>query len=346
MNKFKFLRGAVLGGGATASLAASLCCVSPFIAMGLGATGAMAAAALEKWRFLFLSLAFVLLSLAWYITYRRPKPVCGAEATSTTGLRSRASKPMLWCATGVVLIAAAFPTLSSTFRQARARATCCALAEVGGGTTPPATEGAKAAPRHIPPSRVSLYAVPLVCPVAPQIGCGSHAKPVLLLLEGQPAVAQAWLNHHGTEIAVVWKPAAKPEERAAAVNAVRSQDSLDMRELQGPERKRALRDFLSGGDWLRGREVDRLSAVEAGVMAARLVRRIRARVSLPEAQAQALQGELNGLFKRRLIGPAKANEPPVQAEVFAVLQRHLGAKAIAVLKQTLPRNLRPTPGER
>jgi len=37
-------------------------------------------------------------------------------------------------------------------------------------------------PREIPPARISLYEVPLLCPAAPQIGCGSRAKPVLLSL--------------------------------------------------------------------------------------------------------------------------------------------------------------------
>ncbi|MFC0425143.1 hypothetical protein, partial [Chryseobacterium scophthalmum] len=32
-------------------------------------------------------------------------------------------------------------------------------------------------------SNISFYKTPLVCPAAPQIGCGSKAKPVLLSLE-------------------------------------------------------------------------------------------------------------------------------------------------------------------
>ena len=53
--------------------------------------------------------------------------------------------------------------------------------------------------------RISVFQAPLVCPAAPQIGCGSASKPILLDLERQPGVLEAWLNRAGTIIAVVWK---------------------------------------------------------------------------------------------------------------------------------------------
>ena len=62
---------------------------------------------------------------------------------------------------------------------------------------------------NIPPDRISFYEVPLVCPAAPEIGCGSRSKPILLQLEREEAVAEAWLNRPGTVIAVVWKPETK-----------------------------------------------------------------------------------------------------------------------------------------
>src|SRR4030095_17112522 len=52
---------------------------------------------------------------------------------------------------------------------------------------------------------VSFFKVSLQCPPAPQIGGGAASKPILLDLERDPAVEQAWLNRTGTLIAVVWK---------------------------------------------------------------------------------------------------------------------------------------------
>ncbi len=65
--------------------------------------------------------------------------------------------------------------------------------------------------------RVSVFKAPLVCPAAPQIGCGSASKPILLDLEKQPGVLEAWLNRAGTIIAVVWKSDAKAEDRRNVV---------------------------------------------------------------------------------------------------------------------------------
>src|SRR6266446_421878 len=114
----------------------------------------------------------------------------------------------------------------------------------------------------IAPARISLYEVPLVCPAAPQIGCGSRSKPILLALEREAAVAEAWLNRAGTVMAVVWKPEAKRRERAATLRAIIKKEEFEARELSGTAKKKALKDFLSGDGWLQGRDVDRLSEEE------------------------------------------------------------------------------------
>src|SRR5712691_5910991 len=64
-----------------------------------------------------------------------------------------------------------------------------------------------------PPDRVSLFKVPLQCLAAPQIGCGTRAKPILLELKRNSSVSEAWLNRAGTRIAVVWKPESNVEDR-------------------------------------------------------------------------------------------------------------------------------------
>ena len=39
--------------------------------------------------------------------------------------------------------------------------------------------------------RISVFKAPLVCPAAPQTGCGGASKPILLDLERQPGVREA-----------------------------------------------------------------------------------------------------------------------------------------------------------
>src|ERR1035437_2558155 len=78
----------------------------------------------------------------------------------------------------------------------------------------------KAVPREISPNQISLYEVPLMCSAAPQIGCGSRAKPILIALEEQAAVQEAWLSRSGTELALVWKAETKRKNRASALKVV------------------------------------------------------------------------------------------------------------------------------
>ena len=43
--------------------------------------------------------------------------------------------------------------------------------------------------------QISFYRVPLACPAANNLGCGSAAKPVLLALEKKDTIQEAWLDH-------------------------------------------------------------------------------------------------------------------------------------------------------
>ena len=118
------------------------------------------------------------------------------------------------------------------------------------------------------PDRISVFKVPLVCPAAPQIGCGSASKPILLDLERQPGVLEAWLNRAGTIISVVWKPDSDAETRRNVTAELKEDHAT---ELEGKSRDNAVKDFLSGKGWYRGADVDRLSEEEADIIAARLV---------------------------------------------------------------------------
>src|SRR5260370_39131145 len=63
---------------------------------------------------------------------------------------------------------------------------------------------------------VSIYQVPWRCPAALQIGCGRHAKPILLELEQNPGVSKAWVNRQGTAGGVGLEGEEQGEERGEA----------------------------------------------------------------------------------------------------------------------------------
>jgi hypothetical protein len=107
--------------------------------------------------------------------------------------------------------------------------------------TPLAVSAENAA--NVTADRVSVFKVPLVCPAAPQIGCGSASKPILLDLEKEPGVLEAWLNRAGTRIAIVWKPDSDAKTRRNVAGDLQEDRAT---ELDGKLRDETVADFLSG----------------------------------------------------------------------------------------------------
>src|SRR5262245_62288427 len=84
----------------------------------------------------------------------------------------------------------------------------------------PIWSAAKGGEVQAPGSLISFYNVKLVCSAAPHIGCGSASKPILLELEHNPLVSEAWLNRPGTILAVVWEEKVSARKRAKVVSAL------------------------------------------------------------------------------------------------------------------------------
>lgn len=202
------------------------------------------------------------------------------------------------------------------------------------------------------PNLISLFEVPLVCSAAPQIGCGLRAKPILLELQGDPNIAGAWLNSAGTVLAVVGTEGSSRESRAKAVQAATlAKDGAAVTELQGEARERQLRSFLSDDAWYRGAEVDALSKQEADVIAARLVRRVQSKVTLPDEKTKALESALAEASYRFVSGQAEVPQgdfmEKYDEELMKVAaQANLDEAEIAALKQAVAQGYRPGPNEK
>jgi len=190
----------------------------------------------------------------------------------------------------------------------------------------------------------TVYQVPWRCPAALQIGCGSHAKPILLQLEENPGVSEAWLNRQGTIVAVVWKPAAKRRARLGAEKLLKEQKAS---KLSGDERAKALANFETGKGWYRGAEVDRLSEEEAAVIAARWVRRVKAKTTLMEQKAEGLRGALTEGLKKCLTGKAAMpdTEDGKALELRRVASPFLDEKQIEILREAAGSGMRAMPNE-
>jgi copper chaperone CopZ len=196
-------------------------------------------------------------------------------------------------------------------------------------------------PALTPPSTVSFFKVSLQCLAAPQIGCGSVSKPILLQLEKEQGVLEAWLNRAGTTIAVVWKAGTDAEMRSC-VTAELKEDYAT--EIQGPSRDEALKDFLSGKGWYRGADVDRLSEEEAGIIAARFVRRVQAKTALAKEKAEELQLALTDALRKKLTGDCcSPNEK--QPSLESVASKYLDQEQTKILREAIEKGVRPLPNE-
>jgi len=196
-----------------------------------------------------------------------------------------------------------------------------------------------------PPDRIGIFKVSLQCPAAPQIGCGSASKPILLELERDPAVEQAWLNRTGTLIAVVWKSQPNAETQQDVASRLRTAGccarDAATNEVRGEARDEALKKFQSGHGWYRGAEVDRLSEEEAGIIAARLVRRVEAKTTLPKIKAERLQYALAEALRKCFTEGSGQRTLPARE----VAGDFLDEKQITILEQAIEKGVRPLPNE-
>ena len=174
---------------------------------------------------------------------------------------------------------------------------------------------------------ITFYDVPLVCGAAPSIGCGSRAKPLLLDLERQPAIKEAWLNRTGTVVAIVWCGPAQMEEVGRPV--------FERHEVQYAKRSVVAHDtevLRAEGAWLRGVEVDRLSREEAREIAERSVNSaMKGRLASVEETAH-IKSDIEAYFREELV-KLRTNEDLLQDAqgkfqhaVLSIYEKHLGTE--------------------
>ena len=204
--------------------------------------------------------------------------------------------------------------------------------------------GDEAKPTQRTAKDVSLFHVSWQCPAAPAIGCGSHAKPILLQLEREAGVREAWLNRQGTMVAIVWNSDSKKKERHDTEKILKEQAAL---KIGGAALAKAQADFNAGEGWYRGAEVDKLSEEEAGIIAARWVRRVEAKTTLAKEKADGLQAALTDGLKKCLTGkaPMPQGEDQTSAELRRVAGPFLDEAQLKVLGEAAECGMRAMPNE-
>jgi hypothetical protein len=197
-------------------------------------------------------------------------------------------------------------------------------------------------------ARLSFFRVPLGCETARGLGCGIKAKPVLKALIRQPGNSEAWLNRNGTIVAVLWDKVNGSPSRDDCVRSVLAEQSLNAQELSGTDREAAVRGFAAEG-WYRGDTIDRLSEEEAAIIAARVVRRVRARVRLTDVKARALTAALAEVCRRELVDrpltSARVRRQRIAKETVKAGRSLLEGAALGALEDAAALGHRPLSGE-
>ena len=147
-------------------------------------------------------------------------------------------------------------------------------------------------------STVTFYETPLVCNAAPEIGCGSRAKPALLALEKNPAVKEAWLNRPGTVIAIVWKDEAMTETVAEPIF---NENNIEFTELNKKEAASHRKTFREANKWFRGAGVDILSTEEATTIAETSVKFALENNLITKDEAEKIKANVEKYFKAELV---------------------------------------------
>jgi hypothetical protein len=150
------------------------------------------------------------------------------------------------------------------------------------------------------PERISLYSVPLRCPLVKGLGCGSESKPIMTRLDADSSVAGTWLNHAGVTLAVLWKDRTDATRRSEAVTTA-FQGYPVPNELSGDAHDTALKDFFSGVAWYRTAALDELSGQEADIVASRWVDKVTAIIPLPKSVRESLHCQLSDRMRRRFV---------------------------------------------
>ncbi len=175
-----------------------------------------------------------------------------------------------------------------------------AAAAVGSPLTAVGKAGAAASGGAL--ERVTLFQVPLMCPAVKGLGCGGKARPFMADLEKQPEVAEAWLNHPGTALGVVWK---EPQTHAHAITVVASlfqHKGLSVTALEGEPLNDALQALAARAQWYRGQDVNKLSEQEGLVFTERMAKRMESRTRLSPASSTALRADLRKFCIGWLVG--------------------------------------------
>jgi hypothetical protein len=178
-------------------------------------------------------------------------------------------------------------------------------------------------------STITFYETPLVCNAAPEIGCGSRAKPALLALETNPAVKEAWLNRAGTIVAIVWTDKAETETVARPIF---EKNNIEFSVLGEKDAKEQSKSFPKVNAWYRGADVDILSKEEASTIAETAVKFALQNKIVNKEEGEKIKADLEAYFKKELVMIRTNDQLNDDSEnkwmkaMYEIVEKHIGSE--------------------
>ena len=145
---------------------------------------------------------------------------------------------------------------------------------------------------------VSFYEAPLVCHAAPSIGCGSKAKFMLVDFEKySDAIEGAWLNKKGTIVAVKWYFKTDENKRAQIIKTVSTDHNIELTTLAETEAAAYAKSFPISSEWFKGKEVDKLSKEEAGIIAQNTIASYKAKKLIKPSFEKQFEADIERIYE-------------------------------------------------
>ena len=346
--------GTFTGAGVLTAIAASLCCITPVIALVAGSSSIAASFSwIEPARPYLIGLSVAVLAFAWYLKLKPAKTNdmdCSCETTKKASFLQ--SKTFLGIVTVFAVLMMTFPLYAKVFYpKPKVQATlvvvdnkqvkftiqgmtCEAceehvnneLSKVNGVLAYKTSYATRSSLVTFDKSKVdeqtieaainktgykvknydfmganntgvSFYEAPLVCHAAPSIGCGSKAKFLLFDLEKYTdAVEGAWLNKTGTIVAIKWNTKTEADKKVEIIKTVSTNHNIELTTLAETEAVSYAKSFPNTSEWFKGKEVDKLSKEEAGIIAQNTIASYKAKKLIKPSFEKQFQADIEKIY--------------------------------------------------
>jgi len=110
-------------------------------------------------------------------------------------------------------------------------------------------------------------------------------------------VEGAWLNKKGTVVAVKWNATTAENKKAEIIKAVSTNHNVELNKLAENEAAGYAKSFPNSTEWFKGKEVDKLSKEEAGIIAQNTIASYKAKKLIRPLFEEPFRADIQKIFE-------------------------------------------------